>query len=100
MRVTAIPTRQVESEFALDTIVRNMQPHVICFQEVGASANNSSYLLNNALNTGSTSSWSTTNYTNNSFSSLTNVIAYRNDILGLISQDVISKISPTTTLFV
>ena len=78
-------------EVALDTIVRNMKPHVICFQEVGASANNSSYLLNNALNTGSTSSWSTTNYTNNSFSSLTNVIAYRSDILGLISQDVISK---------
>lgn len=78
-------------EVALDTIVRSVQPHVICFQEVGASANNSSYLLNNALNTSNTSTWSTTNYTNNSFSSLTNVIAYRTDILGLISQDVITK---------
>ncbi|MAZ97744.1 MAG: hypothetical protein CMP53_09510 [Flavobacteriales bacterium] len=78
-------------EVALDTIVRNMNPHVICFQEVGASANNSSYLLNNALNTGNTTNWTTTNYTNNSFSSLTNVFAYRSDILGLISQEVISK---------
>ena len=78
-------------EVALDTIVRNMQPHIICFQEVGASANNATYLLNNALNTASATNWSTTNYTNNSFSSLTNVIAYRSDVLGLISQDVITK---------
>ena len=78
-------------EVALDTIVRNMQPHIICFQEVGASANNATYLLNNALNTTSASNWTTTNYTNNSYSSLTNVIAYRSDIFGLISQDVITK---------
>ncbi|HCP41471.1 MAG TPA: hypothetical protein DIT65_06725 [Cryomorphaceae bacterium] len=78
-------------EIALDTIVRNIHPHIICFQEVGASANNSTYLLNNALNTSSAINWTTTNYTNNSFSSLTNVIAYRSDIFGLISQEVISK---------
>ena len=75
----------------MDTIVSNMQPHIICFQEVGASANNATYLLNNALNTSSATNWTTTNYTNNSFSSLTNVIAYRSDIFGLISQDVITK---------
>ena len=68
-----------------------MQPHLICFQEVGASANNATHLLNNALNTGSGLNWSTTNYTNNGFSTLTNVIAYRNDVLGLLSQDVITK---------
>ena len=67
-------------EVALDTIVRNMQPHIICFQEVGASANNATYLLNNALNTTSASNWTTTNYTNNSFASLTNVTAVGNDI--------------------
>lgn len=78
-------------EVALDTIVRNMQPHIICFQEIGASANNATYLLNNALNTTSATNWSTTNYTNNSFSSLTNVVAYRSDMFGVLSQDVITR---------
>lgn len=77
-------------ESALDTIVRNIQPHLIVFNEVGASANNAQYLLNNALNTGSATNWSTTNYTNNSFSSLTNVFAYRSDVLGVLDQDVIA----------
>jgi len=77
-------------EARLDTILRYAEPHIVVFNEVGASANNAQYLLNNALNSGGGSLWSTTNYTNNSFSSLTNVIAYRNDLFGVLKQDVIT----------
>jgi hypothetical protein len=78
-------------EARLDTILSYAQPHIIVFNEVGASANNAQYLLNNVLNSGGGSSWSTTNYTNNSFSSLTKVIAYRNDLFGVLQQDVITQ---------
>ena len=85
-------------ETALDTIVKNVSPHIIVFNEIGASANNAQYLLNNALNTGGVSSWATANYTNNSFSSLTNVVAYNSDHLGIISQEVISQDLTGSTL--
>ncbi len=78
-------------ETALDTIIKNVSPHLIVFNEIGASANNAQYLLNNALNTGGVSSWATANYTNNSFSSLTNVVAYNSDHLEILSQDVITQ---------
>ena len=85
-------------ETALDTIIKNVSPHLIVFNEIGASANNAQYLLNNALNTGNVSSWATANYTNNSFSSLTNVVAYNSDYLGILSQDVISQDLAGSTL--
>ena len=78
-------------ESGIHTIVDYAQPDLIVFNEVGYSANNPTYLLNNALNTGGTTSWATAPHTHNGFSSLVNCVAYNSDRLQIGGQWTITK---------
>jgi endonuclease/exonuclease/phosphatase family metal-dependent hydrolase len=85
-------------ESGIQTIVNYVQPDVVVFNEVGSGANSATYLLNNALNTGSTSSWAMCPYTNSGNSPLVNAIAYNSDRLLLDKQYTITKDLNNTNL--
>lgn len=75
----------------LETIISEIEPHVVVMNEIGSNPNNLTYLLNNAFNTGSTTHWAMANHVHNGFSSLVNGVAYRSDILGITNQWAITK---------
>ena len=70
----------------LETIISEIEPHVVVMNEIGSNPNNLTYLLNNAFNTGSATNWAMANHVHNGFSSLVNGVAYRSDILGITNQ--------------
>ncbi len=70
----------------LETIISEIEPHVMVMNEIGSNPNNLTYLLNNAFNTGTTTHWAMANHVHNGFSSLVNGVAYRSDILGITNQ--------------
>jgi endonuclease/exonuclease/phosphatase family metal-dependent hydrolase len=78
-------------ESGIATIVNYVEPDIIVFNEVSSSANNPTYLLNNALNTNGTTSWAMANYTHNGFSSLVNAIAYNSTRFTVANQWTIDK---------
>ena len=75
----------------LETIIGEIEPHVVVMNEIGSNPNNLTYLLNNAFNTVSATNWAMANHVHNGFSSLVNGVAYRSDILGITNQWAITK---------
>lgn len=51
----------------LETILSEIEPHVVVMNEIGSNPNNLTYLLNNAFNTGSTTHWAMANHVHNGF---------------------------------
>ena len=49
----------------LETIISEIEPHVVVMNEIGSNPNNLTYLLNNAFNTGSTTHWAMANHLHN-----------------------------------
>ena len=80
-----------DKEAHLDTIVRYAQPDIMLFTEIGSSANNLTYLLNNALNTSGTTKWTHAPYAHNGFSYLVNALYYDSTQYGLLQQFAITE---------
>jgi len=51
----------------LETIISEIEPHVVVMNEIGSNPNNLTYLLNNAFNTGSATNWAMANHVHNGF---------------------------------
>jgi len=76
----------------LNTIVTYVNPDILVCQEIGgASAQPADQLLVNALNINGVSYYGKANYSNNSFSSLVNMVYFNTNKLSLISQKTINK---------
>ena len=82
----------------LETIIGEIEPHVVVMNEIGSNPNNLTYLLNNAFNTGSATNWAMVNHVHNGFSSLVNGVAYRSDVLGITNQWAITKDADNNSL--
>lgn len=82
----------------LETIISEIEPHVVVMNEIGSNPNNLTYLLNNAFNTGSATNWAMANHVHNGFSSLVNGVAYRSDVLGITNQWAITKDADNNSL--
>lgn len=76
----------------LKTIIEYVNPHILACQEIGGgSATSADFILTNTLNTNGRTYWQKASYTNNSSSSLVNMLYYDSRKFGLTSQAVISK---------
>lgn len=82
----------VSKESWLKTIVQHVQPTVLVCNEIGGlSATNAEFLLTNSLNTNGVNYYQKASYTNNSFSSLVNMLFYDSRKLALYSQATVTK---------
>ncbi len=75
----------------LETIVAHVQPDILTVNEMGANWLNPNKLLTNSLNKNGVTHYDQAEYANNSFSSLTNMLFFNSDKLGLHSQVALSK---------
>ena len=75
----------------MKTIVQYTTPDIICANEIGSNFVNPDRLLTNALNTDGVTHYEQAAYSNNSFSSLVNMLFYNSNKFGLHSQDEISQ---------
>ncbi|MCB9262556.1 MAG: T9SS type A sorting domain-containing protein [Flavobacteriales bacterium] len=75
----------------LETIVAHAKPDILTVNEMGANWLNPNKILTNALNTNGVTHFEQAEFTNNSFSSLTNMLFYNKQKLVLHNQEIISK---------
>ena len=75
----------------LETIVGHIQPDILTVNEMGANWLNPNKLLTNSLNKNGITHYDQAEFANNSFSSLTNMLFFNSDKLGLHSQVALSK---------
>jgi len=80
-----------DKEGYLSTITTYVKPDVLTVNEMGAHWLNPNKLLTNALNTNGVSHFDQAEFSNNSFSSLTNMLFFNNEKLNKYGQEVISK---------
>ncbi len=80
-----------DKEGYLSAITSHVKPDVITVNEMGAHWLNPNKLLTNALNTNGVSYFDQAEFSNNSFSSLTNMLFYNTEKLSKYGQEVISK---------
>ncbi len=81
-------------------VFKAINPHILCVNELGAYADNSAAasILSNVINTDGVNRYTSAGYTNNSFSSITNMLFYDSTLFALESQTFISKTLDNTTL--
>lgn len=75
----------------LETIVGHVKPDILTVNEMGANWLNPNKLLTNALNKNGITYFDQAEFANNSFSSLTNMLFFNSNKLGLHSQVALSK---------
>ncbi len=75
----------------LEDIVKFVNPDIFTVNEMGANPSNHGFVRDFVLNTGGVTKYASAQYSNNSFSSITNMLYYNTEKLGLIGQSSISK---------
>ncbi len=89
-----IPAAQKDAAF--QTVFKAINPDILCVNELVGFSDNSgaASILTNVINTQGESNFASANYSNNSFSTITNMLFYDSTLFGLDSQ---IKISQTIT---
>lgn len=75
----------------LKDILSYTSPDIFVVNELGANPSNSTFLKDFVLNANGSTRYNVANYSNNGFSSLTNMLFYDSTKLGLFNQDFIDK---------
>ena len=75
----------------LETIVSHVNPDIIAVNEMGANWLNPNKILTNALNKNGVNHFAQAEFSNNGFSSITNMLFFNKTKLDLHSQDVIDR---------
>ncbi len=89
---TAATNDPVAKETNLRTLFFYYKPDVFICNEIGANPqSNYALLLDNVLNANGATSYRAANFSNNSFSSLVNMLYYNSDKVGLLRQDAITR---------
>ena len=78
-------------ENALKTVVQHAEPDILVCNEIGSSPTNADFILNNSLNVSGVNYYAKASYSNNTFSSLVNMLFYNTNKLVLKSQNVVTK---------
>lgn len=79
----------VAKEAHLKTIVKHIDPDIICCNEIGSNFLNANELRTNALNTDGITKYKQCNFSTTPGSSLTNMLFYNQEMFGLEKQDKI-----------
>lgn len=80
-----------EKDKNLKKICDYVKPDILMCNEIGENFANANRILTNALNTDGITSWKQCDYSNNSFSSLVNMLFYNSNKFELADQAAISK---------
>ncbi len=89
----------LNKESYLKTITKHVMPDILVCNEIGGnSATNGDFILSNVLNTDGVNYYAKASYTNNTFSSLVNMLYYNSDKLALKSQSVVTEDLSGTSL--
>lgn len=75
----------------LKSLVQHVKPHILTCNEIGANLVNAGRILDNALNTDGVTYFDQAQFTNNGFSSITNMLFYDTRRLGLKGQVTLKK---------
>ena len=75
----------------LKTIFDYVKPTIFTVNELGAGVSTGSFLLNSVINTGGENRYDKANYSNNGFSSITNLLIFDSTKVGLDRQSFIDK---------
>lgn len=94
-RASSIPCTQSQGATTRDqelkTIFDYVHPTIFTANEVGASASNQNFILNSVINTQGEVNYAKANYTNNSFSDISNMLVYDSTKVMLKNQYFLSK---------
>ncbi|MGB0175855.1 MAG: T9SS type A sorting domain-containing protein [Owenweeksia sp.] len=74
----------------LKTIIKYVDPDIFTVNEMGANASNYGFVRDFILNSDGVTKYASAQYSNNSFSSLTNMLYYNSNKLGLLGQTAIT----------
>lgn len=82
-----------QKDQAFKTVFKAVQPDIMCVNELVGFADNSgaNSILTNVLNTDGELNYTSAAYSNNSFSTITNMLFYDSTMFGLESQDFITN---------
>lgn len=81
-----------DKEAALRTLFLYYKPDVLVCNEIAASPQNSyAFIQDNVLNVNADTAYRSANYSNNSFSSLVNMLYYNSDKVGLLRQEAVTR---------
>lgn len=79
-------------ESDLRTLFLYYKPDVLVCNEIGAQpTNNYAFIQDNVLNVNGETAYRSANYSNNSFSSLTNMLYYNSEKIGLLKQEAVTR---------
>ncbi len=89
---TNVTNNSSDKEAALRTLFLYYKPDVLVCQEISASPQNSyAFIQDNVLNVNGETAYRSANFSNNSFSSLVNMLYYDSEKVGLLRQEAVTR---------
>lgn len=89
---TNVTNNTSDKEAALRTLFLYYKPEILVCQEVSANPSNSyAFIQDNVLNVNGETAYRSANFSNNSFSSLVNMLYYDSEKVGLLRQEAVTR---------